>query len=95
MRKNTELTAHTTAKNTGVIAMGIRPTQTRSGSAIEAATNVAVGFLLAFVLQGLLYPVVGIATTPQTNLLIAAVFTAVSVLRSYLVRRAFEQLGRR
>jgi hypothetical protein len=90
MHKNTELMA-----DAGGVAMGVRPTQTRSGSAIEAATNVAVGFLLAFVLQGLLYPVVGIAATPQTNLLIAAVFTAVSVVRSYLLRRAFEHMGRR
>jgi hypothetical protein len=75
--------------------VSLRVAQSRAGSAAEALTNVTVGFLLAFVLQGLLYPAVGIATMPQTNLLIAAVFTAVSVLRSYLVRRGFEQLGRR
>lgn len=78
-----------------MIAMDIRAPQSRAGSAVEATANVAIGFLLAFVLQGLLYPVVGIATTPQTNLLIAAVFTLVSVIRSYLVRRVFEQIGRR
>lgn len=51
------------------------------------------GFLLAFVMQGLIYPLVGIITTAQDNLLIAAIFTLLSLIRSYLVRRAFETLG--
>jgi P27 family predicted phage terminase small subunit len=59
-------------------------------SLAEAVTNVAVGFLLAFLVQGLIYPPLGIRTTPQDELLIALIFTAVSLLRSYLVRRAFE-----
>lgn len=75
--------------------MRLRAGQSRSGSALEAATNVAVGFLLAFVLQVLIYPTLDIVTTPQTNLLIAAMFTLLSVVRSYLVRRAFEQVARR
>jgi hypothetical protein len=72
----------------------MRAGQSRSGSAFEAAVNVTVGFVLAFAVQGMVYPAFGIATTPQTNLAIAAIFTAVSVMRSYLVRRAFEQAGR-
>lgn len=64
--------------------------QSRSASLFEAVTNVVFGFLLAFVVQGIVYPLLGIVTTAQDNLLIAALFTALSIARSFLVRRAFE-----
>jgi hypothetical protein len=51
---------------------------------------VALGFVLAIVIQGLVYPAVGIHTTSATELLIAIVFTVASLARSYIVRRAFE-----
>jgi hypothetical protein len=60
----------------------------------EAITNVAVGLLLAFLVQGFLYPALGIIATAQENLMIAAVFSALSVIRSYLVRRAFDTMGK-
>jgi hypothetical protein len=69
--------------------------QSRAGSLLEAVINVVFGFLLAFVMQGMIYPFLGIFTTAQTNLLIAAIFTLLSLVRSYLVRRAFETFARR
>jgi hypothetical protein len=69
--------------------------QSRAGSVLESAANVVFGFLLAFVMQGVIYPLLGIVTTAQDNLLIAAIFTLLSFVRSYLVRRAFEALGKR
>lgn len=80
-----------------VASVQIQPSstrQTRRGSLLEATANVVFGFLLAFVMQGLIYPLLGIVTTAQDNLLIAAIFTLLSLIRSYLVRRAFETLGR-
>lgn len=74
---------------------GVRLTQARSVSLLESLTNVAVGFLLAFTVQGLIYPALGILSDSRTNLLIAAIFTVVSLVRSYLLRRAFERVGRR
>jgi hypothetical protein len=73
----------------------MRAGQTRSASLAEATTNVFVGFVLAFLMQRGLYPVFGIITTARTDFLIAGVFTLVSLIRSYLVRRAFEHLGQR
>ena len=70
-----------------------RRSQSRAGSLTEAGTQVVVGFLLAFVVQGLIYPLFGIVTTPETNAAIAGIFTALSLVRSYLVRRAFETFG--
>jgi hypothetical protein len=68
--------------------------QSKSLSWFEASTNVALGFMLALVIQVLVYPLFGIATTLTTNGAVAAIFTAASLVRSYLVRRAFEDLGR-
>jgi hypothetical protein len=68
--------------------------QARSASLLEAITNVAAGFLLAFLVQGFLYPALGINATAQENLMIAAVFSALSIIRSYLVRRAFDTMGK-
>jgi hypothetical protein len=62
---------------------------------LEACTNVALGFLLALMTQGAIYPLFGIHTTFATDTAIAVVFTAVSLVRSYLVRRAFEVFGGR
>jgi predicted membrane protein len=79
-----------TAIETGPAASGNDRRQLHSASLFEAVTNVIFGFLLAFVVQGIVYPLLGIVTTVQVNLLIAAIFTALSVVRSYCVRRAFE-----
>ena len=67
-----------------------RRVQSREASLLEAATNVTLGFVLALLMQALLYPMFGIHTTVLTDSTIAVVFTLVSLVRSYLVRRAFE-----
>jgi hypothetical protein len=71
----------------------LRPAQSRSASLIEAAANVAAGYVLALVAQRLAYPLFGITTTLGTDAVIAGVFTAVSLARSYVVRRLFERLA--
>ena len=73
----------------------LRRAQSRSDSLLEAATNVALGFVLALATQALVYPLFGIATTFVTDGAIAVIFTMVSLARSYLVRRAFETCGTR
>jgi hypothetical protein len=44
------------------------------------------------VIQRVAYPLFGIATTLATDSVIAALFTAASLVRSYLIRRLFEAL---
>jgi hypothetical protein len=73
----------------------LRPAQSRTGSLLEAASNVVAGYLLALVTQRLLYPAFGISTTLAADALIAGAFTAVSFARSYVLRRGFEWLQRR
>ena len=63
-------------------------------SLVEAIANVAIGFWIAVGTQRLVFPLFGIETAFATDLAIGAVFTAVSIVRSYLVRRLFERIAR-
>jgi hypothetical protein len=76
-----------------VRAAQTRAAQTRSASLLEASANVGAGFLLALITQRVAYPLFGIETTLATDSAIAALFTLVSLARSYLLRRLFERLG--
>jgi hypothetical protein len=73
--------------------MTVRPAQSRSTSLLEAVLNVSVGYVLALVTQWVAYPLFGIQTPLSTDLAIAAIFTVMSLARSYLLRRAFEYIG--
>lgn len=63
--------------------------QSRRRSALEAIANVAVGYGIAVATQAAVFPLYGLHTTIGANLAIGAVFTAVSLVRSYLLRRLF------
>ena len=62
--------------------------QSRVMSLIEAGSNVLVGHIVAVVVQVLVFPVLGIDI--RQNLAIGLAFTAVSLARSYALRRLFE-----
>lgn len=64
--------------------------QSRLMSLVEATTNVAIGFGLAVLTQIMILPLFGLAVSLAQNLQIGAAFTAVSILRSYALRRLFE-----
>ena len=66
--------------------------QSRLMSLGEAVTNVAVGYGVAVVTQILIFPVFGLHTTLAQNLKMGAVFTVVSIARSFALRRMFERL---
>jgi hypothetical protein len=68
----------------------IRHQQSRLVSLIEASTNVLVGYAVALLTQQMVFPLFGITATVATHGKIAAVFTGVSLVRSYLLRRLFE-----
>ena len=65
--------------------------QPRYQSAIEALTNVAVGFLLAVATQMAIFPLFGLRASLGDNLLIGLIFTVVSIIRSYTLRRVFNR----
>jgi hypothetical protein len=66
--------------------------QSRLMSFVEALANVAVGYSVAVVTQILIFPVFGLHTTLAQNLQMGAAFTGISIVRSFLLRRAFEGL---
>jgi hypothetical protein len=66
--------------------------QSRLMSFVEALANVAVGYSVAVVTQILIFPVLGLHTTLAQNLQMGAAFTGISIVRSFLLRRAFEGL---
>ena len=66
--------------------------QSRLMSFVEAVATVAVGYGVAVVTQILIFPVFGLHTTLAQNLSMGGIFTGVSIIRSFLLRRAFEGL---
>jgi len=69
-------------------------TQSRSLSALEAATNVILGGMVAMITQALIFPVLGLQVMLWQNMMLSGVFTTVSFLRSYVLRRLFIRLNR-
>lgn len=67
-------------------------TQPRVWSALEAVANVAAGYGIAVTVQMLLFPLFGLHASTAEHLAIGAVFTAVSLVRSYALRRLFNRI---
>ena len=66
--------------------------QSRAMSLVESIANVVVGYGLAVATQALLFPVFGLHMTLAQNLKLAAVFTVISIGRSFALRRLFEAI---
>ncbi len=69
--------------------------QSRLMSLVESIANVAVGYGIAVVTQILIFPVFGLHTTLAQNLKMGAIFTVVSIARSFALRRVFEAIRMR
>lgn len=63
--------------------------QKKTHSLIESIVNVLIGYGVAVLSQVLIFPLFGINISLSDNLLIGLWFTAISIARSYLVRRFF------
>ncbi|MDN2565268.1 hypothetical protein N1F89_03460 [Aquibium sp. A9E412] len=66
--------------------------QSHTMSLVESLANVVVGFGVAVVTQMLIFPIFGLHTTLAQNLQMGAVFTTVSIARSFALRRMFEAI---
>ena len=67
-------------------------TQDKLSPKYSGRFNVLVGYVVAVVTQMAVFPLFGLAVTVTENLLIGLIFTAVSIVRSYALRRGFEAL---
>jgi len=63
--------------------------QTKLQSFIESAVNIFIGFLVSLVAQVAFFPFFDIRVSLSDNLMLGALFTVVSLIRSYFVRRYF------
>lgn len=63
--------------------------QSKKHSFLESLLNVAVGYGVAILSQIVIFPWFGIHIPIRDNLLIGVLFTMVSIVRSYALRRAF------
>ena len=68
--------------------------QTRKFSWIESLVNTSVGFIISFLIQIAIYPALHIPVKFSQNIIITTVFTIVSILRGYLVRRMFNLINK-
>lgn len=67
--------------------------QSKLGSVMEALANIAVGFSINWAANMLILPLFGFdALTARVAFNIGLVFTAISLVRSYVLRRIFNRI---
>ena len=63
--------------------------QTKKQSFIESLTSTTIGIIIGIVLNLTILPMFGYPVSLSDSLWISLIFTAISVVRSYVVRRIF------
>lgn len=66
--------------------------QSKKFSLIESATNVAIGYGVAVSAQMAIFPLYDIEISINQNLEIGMLFTLISLVRSYVIRRIFNKI---
>ena len=69
--------------------------QSRLMSLAESVTNVVVGYVLAIATQIVVFPWFGLHPSLGENLALGGIFTAISLIRGYALRRLFEAIDAR
>jgi hypothetical protein len=64
--------------------------QSRAASMAEAVVNLLVGYGISLLVQLLVFPIFDLHATLAENMTIGVIFSAASLLRSYMLRRLFE-----
>lgn len=68
--------------------------QSRRASALESVINVLVGYSVAVLAQIAIFPLFGMEVDLADNLAIGALFTVISLVRSYCLRRLFNRIAK-
>ena len=66
--------------------------QSKKASMIEVCINTLAGYLIALITQMLIFPLFDIYISHGSSMLIAVIFTVISIIRSYIMRRVFNAL---
>ena len=69
--------------------------QTKRQSLIETLTSVFVGWLIGVILNLTILPLFDYNITVVDSLLVSLIFTVISVVRGYLIRRFFNSKERK
>jgi hypothetical protein len=67
--------------------------QSRCMSLAESIANVGIGFAVNWICNLIVLPAFGFHVTATSAFQIGLIFTAVSILRSYIMRRLFVRIG--
>lgn len=68
--------------------------QSRRMSAVEALLNVAVGYFVAVAANFAVLPLFGFQVSMTDGFVIGLIFTLISLVRSYALRRLFNSLAK-
>ena len=63
--------------------------QTKKQSLIESLTSTTIGIIIGIVLNLTILPIFGYPVSVVDSLWISVIFTVVSIVRSYIIRRWF------
>ena len=66
--------------------------QNKLNSFIESIANVIIGFLINFIANIYILPLFGFNITISQSIQIGLIFTLISIIRSYLIRRWFNKV---
>ena len=69
--------------------------QSKKDSLIESLTSTTIGWLIGVILNMLVLPLFDYDVSLTDGVLISIIFTAVSVIRSYVIRRWFNSKERK
>jgi hypothetical protein len=61
--------------------------QSRKGSLAEALINIAIGFTINYFANLLIFPLFGMHISAGDNFVLGCIYTVISVVRSYAIRR--------
>ena len=67
--------------------------QSKRESMVETLTNVSIGWFISFIANMLVLPLFGYNINLTDGLLISIIFTIISIVRGYVVRRWFNSKG--
>jgi uncharacterized membrane protein len=68
----------------------MRQRQTRKQSIIESIANTAFGTFFSFLASLIIYPLVGVDVTIKEIGHLTIIFTCISIIKNFIVRRFFE-----
>lgn len=63
--------------------------QTKKQSMIESLTSTTIGIIIGIVLNLTILPIFGYPVSLSDSLWISVIFTVISIIRSYIIRRWF------